>query len=124
MTEQTPEWVKKPQAPHMGITPVYERLLLAIYQFHMLRAAQVCWLLGYSPKSEKHVQALLKDLVDHHYVQEEWPPTRLLRSKHVYVLGEEGIAYLKEQDYDVSHSLRASQEAWQKLLVYYAPAGT
>jgi hypothetical protein len=110
MTEPKPTKVKKPKRPFTGITPLYEPLLQAIYQFHMLRAEQQCRLLGYSPRSEKRVQALDKDLVDHRYLQEEWPPTRKLRSKYVYVLGEEGIAYLKERDYDISNSLRASQE--------------
>jgi hypothetical protein len=110
MIEQQPKKVKRKKRPFPGITPLYEPLLLAIYQYHMLRAEQQCRLLGYSPKSEKRVQALDKDLVDHHYLQEEWPPTRKLRSKYIYVLGEAGIAYLKEQDYDISYSLRAIQE--------------
>ncbi len=104
------------------VTYIYDRLLrgseqmpFGLYHFHMMRADQLCRL-HYSVTSLKRVKALLKDLVDNGYVQEDWTPTRLLRSPYIYTLGQKGQEYLREIGWDVPDSFRASKEVGKSYL--------
>ncbi|SRR5579875_223257 len=114
ITLQTPD--KQPDAG-FAITPVYERLLigdqnmpLGLYHFHLMTAAQLTRL-HYSEGSVKHVKALLKVLVDHGYVQEDWTPTRLLRSPYLYMPTQRTIDYLRsELRWDLPDRLRVGKE--------------
>lgn len=110
--------------PFVGITKPYSMLLLGdgeaapygLYHVGIARADQLCQLLGYSPKSVKLVKARLKDLVDHHYLQEDWTPTRLLREPYHYTLGPKGIEYIREAGIDVSSSVRTGKETGKSYL--------
>ena len=112
----------KPKPPFDGITPPYDILLrgskempIGLSQLYLATATQLCRL-HYSPKSVKLVKARLKDLVDHGYVQEDWTPTRRLRSPYHYTLGPSGIAYLREAGLDIPDSFRASRETDKQYL--------
>lgn len=110
--------------PFVGITKPYSMLLLGdgeavpygLCHVGMARADQLCQLLGYSPKSIKLIKARLKDLVDHHYLQEDWTPTRLLREPYHYTLDTKGIAYVREAGIDIASSLRADKETGKSYL--------
>src|SRR5258707_1491470 len=99
------------------VTPVYERLLigndkmpLGLYHFHLMTAAQICRL-HYSEGSIRHVKALLKVLVDQGYVQEDWTPTRLLRSPYIYMPTQKTIDYLRDElRWDIPDRLRVGKE--------------
>jgi Replication-relaxation len=112
----------KPKPPFDGITPPYDILLrgsqempIGLYQLHLATAEQLCRS-HYKPGCVKKVKARMKELVDHHYVQEGWTPTRRLRSPYHYVLGTAGIAYLREAGLDVPSSFRASKETDKQYL--------
>jgi hypothetical protein len=63
------------------------------------------------------VKALLKDLVDAGFLQEDWTPTRLLRSPYIYMLGQQTIEYLRDTlRWDVPDSFRASKEVGKSYL--------
>lgn len=108
----------------VGITKPYSMLLLGdgeavpygLYHVGMARADQLCQLLGYSLNSIKLIKARLKDLVDHHYLREDWTPTRLLREPYHYTLDTKGIAYVREAGIDISSSLRPDKETGKSYL--------
>lgn len=110
--------------PFIGITKPYSMLLMGdgkarpygLYHVGIARADQLCRLLGYSPGSIKLIKARLKDLVDHHYLQEDWTPTRLLREPYHYMLDTKGIEYVREAGIDVSSSVRTSKETGKSYL--------
>lgn len=105
------------------MTPLYERLLngdskmpLGIRHFYIMRADQICRLQGYSDNSVKHLKALLKDLVDAGYLQEDWPPTRAMKAKYIYMLADKGAEYLGEIGVDIPESFRPSKETGKNYL--------
>ena len=106
------------RSPFTGITKPYSMLLMGdgemvpygLYHVGMARADQLCQLLGYSPKSITLVKARLKELVDHHYLREDWTPTRLVREPYHYTLGSKGIEYVRQAGIDGASAVRASKE--------------
>lgn len=104
--------------PFVGITKPYSMLLLGdgetvpygLYHVGMARADQLCQLLGYSPKSITLVKARLKELVDHHYLREDWTPTRLVREPYHYTLDTKGIEYVRQAGIDGASAVRTSKE--------------
>jgi len=106
----------------IAMTPVYDILLrgsseipIGLYHLHIAKAEQLCRL-HYSPKSIKLIKARLRMLAIHHYVQEDWTPTRLYRSPYCYVLGSKGVEHLQEIGVDVNDSFRSSKEVGKHYL--------
>jgi len=92
-----------------AITEVYEKLLLGVYQFHLMTAEQLCRL-HYSPGSITTIKARLKTLVDNGYLLADKIPNKKPHSPFYYTLGVSGIRYLKEEGHDIPPSMRASKE--------------
>ncbi len=99
----------KPEAEPFVLTPIHGRLLRAIYLLYVASAVQLCRLF-YSDGSVKHIKKLLRQLVDHSYLQHDFTPTCEGRSPYHYVLGPAGIQGLRELGCDMNPSLRISQE--------------
>jgi Replication-relaxation len=99
------------------ITPIYDKLLrgsdempVGLYHLHLLTAAQLTRLQGYSMGSYKAIRQRLRELADQGYVMIDAIPEKLTRGPNIYSLGVKGIQYLRERGYDIDKSVRASKE--------------
>lgn len=91
------------------MTEVYEKLLLGVYQFHLITAEQLCRLY-YSPGSLTTIKARLKTLADNGYVLADKIPSKKPNSPYYYTLATGGISYLKKEGHAIPPSMRASKE--------------
>ena len=110
-----------PEEP-FGITPVYDILLrgseqtpVGLCHLFIATAAQLTHL-HYSDNSVKLIKSRLKILADNGYAQEDWTPTRRLRSPYHYMLGTKGVEYLRDVGLDIPDSFRASKEVGKSYL--------
>lgn len=95
------------------ITPVQHRILVAVGQFHFVTHELIGWLLGHSPKSERHTQKLLQGLVAAGLVMTVPVPRfgRHGRPALAYSLTSQGLTYLLEHGISVKRRFRPSNWA-------------
>ena len=91
------------------MTEVYEKLLIGVYQFHLVTADQICRL-HWSPGSITMVKARLKTLVDNGYLLADKVPSKKPQSPYYYTLATGGMNYLKGEGYDIPPSMRSAKE--------------
>jgi Replication-relaxation len=99
------------------ITPALDKLLhgdeampVGLYHLHLLTAAQLTRLQGYSMGSYKAIRQRLRELADNGYVEIDAIPEKFTRGPNYYTLGTKGIQYLAGLGVEVDKSLRASKE--------------
>jgi Replication-relaxation len=92
-----------------SISGVNDRLLQAIYRFHLLKPEQLTRRY-YSQGSLTFVKARLKLLTDHGYLEANQQPTTRGRSPFFYTLASKGIKYLKEAGFEVNRYYRPSRK--------------
>lgn len=93
----------------LTITPAHEALLHSFTQLHMLTAEQLRCLLA-PDGSVKTMQAKLKLLESHGYLQHDAIPTKATKPSYYYVLDTEGMRWLKNIGVDVNPSFRTEKE--------------
>jgi hypothetical protein len=92
-----------------SLSGVYDRLLQAIYRYHMLKPEQLTRRY-YSRGSLTFVKARLKHLTDLGYLDANEQPTTRGRSPFFYILASKGIKYLKEAGFEVNRYYRPSRK--------------
>src|SRR5437588_12689527 len=92
------------------VSLVDDRVLRALYAFHLLTVDQLTRLL-YAKTSRNYAGAICKRLTDAGYLLRTWLPRpgSQGRATAIYLLGQPGLRYLDQQGFEVSVRARPSE---------------